>query len=241
MLEKTNCRPVFRIVTGRPVPPVTRLLANGSTGDLDGEPEVRKYNRFNPRHAAEEIRGVNLVSASCSHWKTLVEQNELSEFETYPVIKALASLTLGTAHIDVGRIAVAYETEGRAQGLSVKKYVKRQVAALIGSNAKPISEPRDVVLYGFGHIGRLMARLLVEKADGGDTLRLRAIVVRKTGAANDLIKRAALLRSQRSRQGAPAVTGQTYRQRNSGADAECVHGHPASDSGAAARHGRKTE
>ncbi len=123
-----------------------------------------------------------------------IEQNELSEFETYPVIKALAGLDLGTAHIDVGRIAVGYEKEGREQGLSVKKYVKQQVADLVGSNVKPIEDPRDVVLYGFGRIGRLMARLLVEKADGGDALRLRAIVVRKGKAANDLVKRASLLR-----------------------------------------------
>ena len=122
-----------------------------------------------------------------------VERNELSEKETYPVIKALASLDLGTAHIDVGRIAVGYEQEGKPAGLSVKKYVKQQVADLIGSNAKPIDKPRDVVLYGFGRIGRLMARLLVEKAEGGDTLRLRAVVVRKGKAANDLVKRATLL------------------------------------------------
>ena len=159
-------------------------------GKLSRENSVKTY-----------IYGKSLVNQSVldimqdHRYVRQVEQNELSEFETYPVIKALASLNLGTAHIDVGRIAVAYEAEGRAQGLSVKKYVKRQVAALIGSNAKPINEPRDVVLYGFGRIGRLMARLLVEKADGGDTLRLRAIVVRRTGAANDLIKRAALLRS----------------------------------------------
>jgi len=122
-----------------------------------------------------------------------VEENELSEKETYPVIKALASLDLGTAHIDVGRIAVGYEQEGKEAGLSVKKYVKQQVADLIGNADKPIAKPRDVVLYGFGRIGRLMARLLVEKADGGDTLRLRAVVVRKGKAPNDLEKRATLL------------------------------------------------
>jgi len=51
----------------------------------------------------------------------------------------------------------------------------------------------DVVLYGFGRIGRLLARILIEKTGGGDGLRLRAIVVRK-GADNDLVKRASLLR-----------------------------------------------
>lgn len=121
-----------------------------------------------------------------------VEGNELSEFETYPVIKALAKLNLGTAHIDAGRIAVGY-LESKTES-SIEDYVKEQVADLIDVDPKPIEKPRDVVLYGFGRIGRLMARLLVEKAGGGDTLRLRAIVVRPGGADNDLVKRASLLR-----------------------------------------------
>lgn len=121
-----------------------------------------------------------------------VEGNELSEFETHPVIQALAGLNLGTAHIDAGRIAVGY-LESKSE-LSIEDYVKEQVADLIDVDPKPIEKPRDVVLYGFGRIGRLMARLLVEKAGGGDTLRLRAIVVRPGGADNDLVKRASLLR-----------------------------------------------
>jgi glyceraldehyde 3-phosphate dehydrogenase len=157
-------------------------------GKLSRENSVKTY-----------IYGKSLVNQSVldimqdHRYVRLVEENELSEKETYPVIKALASLDLGTAHIDVGRIAVGYERDGRPAGLSVKKYVKQQVADLIGGSDKPIAKPRDVVLYGFGRIGRLMARLLVEKADGGDTLRLRAVVVRKGKAANDLEKRATLL------------------------------------------------
>jgi len=123
-----------------------------------------------------------------------IEDNELSEFETFPVIKALTELELGTAHIDAGRIAVSYEESAKAEGISLQDYVRGQVADLIGSHQKPIDRPRDVVLYGFGRIGRLMARLLIEKTGGGDTLRLRAIVVRKGGAPNDLVKRASLLR-----------------------------------------------
>jgi glyceraldehyde 3-phosphate dehydrogenase len=157
-------------------------------GKLSRENSVKTY-----------IYGKSLVNRSVLNimqdhrYVRQVEENELSEKETYPVIKALASLDLGTAHIDVGRIAVGYEKDGRAQGLSVKKYVKQQVADLIGTNTKPMDKPRDVVLYGFGRIGRLMARLLVEKADGGDALRLRAVVVRKGKAPNDLVKRASLL------------------------------------------------
>ncbi|MFT3931228.1 MAG: glyceraldehyde-3-phosphate dehydrogenase [Spongiibacteraceae bacterium] len=121
-----------------------------------------------------------------------VEQNELSEFETFPVIKALAALNLGTAHIDAGRIAVMYE-DVKAKGVTVDDFVKQQVADLIGVDAKPIEKPRDIVLFGFGRIGRLMARLLIEKMGGGDALRLRAIVVRKGKSDDDLMKRASLL------------------------------------------------
>lgn len=122
-----------------------------------------------------------------------IEQNELSEFETFPIIEALAKLDLGIAHIDAGRIAVMYEEGPKAQGVSVDDFVREQVADLI-ERPEPVKEPRDVVLYGFGRIGRLMARLLVEKAGGGENLRLRAIVVRQGGAKNDLVKRASLLR-----------------------------------------------
>ena len=38
--------------------------------------------------------------------------------------------------------------------------------------------PQDVVLYGFGRIGRLLARLLIEKAGSGNGLRLRAVELR---------------------------------------------------------------
>ncbi|ROS00302.1 glyceraldehyde 3-phosphate dehydrogenase [Sinobacterium caligoides] len=120
-----------------------------------------------------------------------VEENELSEFETYPVIEALSKLDLGTAHVDAGRIAVRYE-EIKGSGVSIDDYVKEQVADLIGESHDE-SDRRDVVLYGFGRIGRLMARLLVEKSGGGNALRLRAIVVRDGGAENDLAKRASLL------------------------------------------------
>jgi len=123
-----------------------------------------------------------------------VEGNELSEFETYPVFTYLAGLDLGPAHIDVGRLAVRYQEQGVAAGLSLEQFVQRELTGLVGSKVKPLDQPQDVVLYGFGRIGRLMARILIEKTDGGDCLRLRAIVVRKGKAPNDLVKRVSLLR-----------------------------------------------
>lgn len=123
-----------------------------------------------------------------------VEGNELSEFETFPIFSHLMNLDLGPAHIDVGRLAVHYQEKGVPAGQSLKEYVEQEMAGLIGSKRKPLEKPQDVVLYGFGRIGRLMARLLIEKTDGGDCLRLRAIVVRKGNAPDDLAKRVSLLR-----------------------------------------------
>ena len=123
-----------------------------------------------------------------------VEGNELSEFETFPVLNRLSQLDLGPAHIDVGRLAVQYYDRGAGAGLSIEEYVDQELKPLVDSKSKPLDKPQDVVLYGFGRIGRLMARILIDTTDGGDCLRLRAIVVRKGKAANDLQKRASLLR-----------------------------------------------
>ncbi len=121
-----------------------------------------------------------------------IEHNELSEFETYPMIQTLARMNLGPAHIDVGKLTVKYQNNGN--GGDIETFLQAMVGDDIGSTRKPLPAPQDVVLYGFGRIGRLVARLLVEKAGGGDLLRLRAIVVRKSRNSDDLEKRASLLR-----------------------------------------------
>jgi glyceraldehyde 3-phosphate dehydrogenase len=161
-------------------------------------PLIGKLYRTN--NVKTYIYGKNLVNLSvldimqAHRFVRQVEQNEMSEFETFPVIQALATLDLGTAHIDAGRIAVAYLETGKASGLSVEEFVRSQVGNLVGGSKEPSRPSRDVVLYGFGRIGRLMARLLIEKAGGGENLRLRAVVVRHGGAENDLVKRVSLLR-----------------------------------------------
>jgi glyceraldehyde 3-phosphate dehydrogenase len=123
-----------------------------------------------------------------------VEENELSEYETSPILNAVSALDLGPAHIDVGRLAVKYYDQGAGEGLSVEEYVDQELSDLIGATEERSHKPVDVVLYGFGRIGRLMARILIEKTDGGAGLRLRAVVTRKGKAPNDLVKRASLLR-----------------------------------------------
>ena len=122
-----------------------------------------------------------------------IAQNELSEFESFPILEAMAKLDLGPSHIDVGKLATKYMAESQDSDLSADDFVARECAEVIGRHVPPIPEPQDIVLYGFGRIGRLLARLLVEKTGSGLQLRLRAIVVRK-GSEDDIIKRASLLR-----------------------------------------------
>ena len=120
------------------------------------------------------------------------ENNELSEFETYQVIVALSELELGPAEIDIGIIAAAYLFDDK--DLSLEAFVNDAIADLIGKKGSILDQAQDVVLYGFGRIGRLLTRMLIEDSGGGDNLRLRAIVVRKA-VDGDIIKRANLMRT----------------------------------------------
>ncbi|MFD7133419.1 glyceraldehyde-3-phosphate dehydrogenase [Streptomyces sp. NPDC059894] len=119
---------------------------------------------------------------------------ELSVTETLPFLRALTTLDLGPSQIDIGMLAATHRADDR--GLSVEEFTAEAVAGATGAEKIDRREPRDVVLYGFGRIGRLVARLLIEKSGSGNGLRLRAIVVRGGGgrAGEDLVKRASLLR-----------------------------------------------
>jgi len=117
--------------------------------------------------------------------------SELSVRDTYPILKIMSEMDLGSASVDLGKMAVKFNTQ--ANGRSLEQFVRDELASVAGKSASNLHQGKDVVLYGFGRIGRLLARILVAKTGAGDGLRLRAIVVRK-GAENDLAKRASLLR-----------------------------------------------
>ena len=122
-----------------------------------------------------------------------VAQNELSEFESHPILAEMAKLDLGPSHIDVGKLATKFMEESESEGIDLAEFIRKECSEVVGVDALPLSEPQDVVLFGFGRIGRLLARLLIEKTGSGQQLRLRAIVVRK-GGHDDITKRASLLR-----------------------------------------------
>ena len=105
-------------------------------------PQVGKLSR--EKNIKCYIYGKSLVNRSVleimkdHRYVRQVEGNELSEFETAPVLQALSSLNLGSAHIDVGRMAVNYFDRGAGEGLSVEQYIEQEVADLVGSVAQPV-------------------------------------------------------------------------------------------------------
>src|SRR5690349_21837852 len=103
----------------------------------------------------------------------------------------MESLDLAPARIDLGRLTNKYLEE--KERLSPEDFLRRELAEIVGRPEPLLKQPQDIVLYGFGRIGRLIARLLIERTGNGNKMRLRAIVVRKS-KSNDLDKRAALLR-----------------------------------------------
>ncbi len=107
--------------------------------------------------------------------------------ETKRVLDALLTLDPGPASLDIARLLGDFDEHGAGQGLS--DYLRSVLQPMGRTDAAGT----DVVLYGFGRIGRLLARILIAHAGNGAGLHLRAIVVRR-GGDNDLVKRASLLR-----------------------------------------------
>ena len=120
-----------------------------------------------------------------------IDDVELPLEETLPLLQTLSTLRLGTASIDLARLAMAYRLDGAGRGL--EEFLRAELAEVVDCQDDDVTAGTDVVLYGFGRIGRLLARILIDHAGGGQGLRLRAIVVRR-GSDNDIVKRASLLR-----------------------------------------------
>ncbi len=114
----------------------------------------------------------------------------ISIFDSVEIARAILSLDLPPSKLDIGKLTYEFHLENNkynnAKGFVIDKL----------KNAKNTQDiqPKDVVLYGFGRIGRLLARELMSKMGKGNQLRLRAIVTRDKNDAVTLEKRASLLR-----------------------------------------------
>ncbi|WP_164204646.1 glyceraldehyde-3-phosphate dehydrogenase [[Micrococcus luteus] ATCC 49442] len=152
---------------------------------------------YRENNVVTSIHGRSLVNTSTMNilkahrFARRVSKEELLLEETAPLLNALAGLELGAAAIDIARLNQKFKEEGG--GATLEEFLRNELADVVGRRGADDRTSADVVLYGFGRIGRLLARLLIEKAGGGHGLRLRAIVVRR-GSDKDIVKRASLLR-----------------------------------------------
>lgn len=116
-----------------------------------------------------------------------IDDVELPLEESLAVVEAVAAIQPGPASLDLALLANGFRDSNDDD---LEQYLREALAPAL--DAQPAAG-RDVVLYGFGRIGRLLARIIIDHSGSGNGLNLRAIVVRK-GSENDLAKRANLLR-----------------------------------------------
>ncbi|MGJ8550667.1 glyceraldehyde-3-phosphate dehydrogenase [Winogradskyella wichelsiae] len=118
-------------------------------------------------------------------------QKPISIFDSVEIAQAISALSLPPAKLDIGKLTYEYHLEDQKYGNATAFVTSKLKDAKDNKGIKP----KDVVLYGFGRIGRLVARELMTRTGKGNQLRLRAIVTR--GAVNETVleKRASLLRN----------------------------------------------
>ena len=115
----------------------------------------------------------------------------ISVYDTNQIAEVLLKQDLPPAKLDIGKLTHEYDRDS---------FDEMQIHEFLNQHLKGIRkikefEPRDVVLYGFGRIGRLLARQLMSQTGKGSQLRLRAVVVRGKLDEKVLKKRADLLKS----------------------------------------------
>lgn len=110
---------------------------------------------------------------------------------TLALAKEMEKMDLAPSRIDLGRLGAEWLAE-KDNYSDLSSFLNDKLKDLIGQDKIDL-QPRDVVLYGFGRIGRIAARIMINDSGKGKQLRLRAIVTR-SNSDEDILKRASLLR-----------------------------------------------
>jgi glyceraldehyde 3-phosphate dehydrogenase len=118
-------------------------------------------------------------------------QKPISIFDSVEIAQAIQTLDLPPAKLDIGKLTYEYHVEEKKYSNALAFVADK----LKDANKEDAIKPKDVILYGFGRIGRLVARELMTRTGKGSQLRLRAIVTRGAIDQTVLEKRASLLRN----------------------------------------------
>ncbi len=150
---------------------------------------------YREQAVVSEVFGVSLVRKSPTIILRIHETasrkagQTITVGDTHALLQVMSGMELGRARIDLGKLVLRFRASGASD---LARWAREQLAAVSRAEAPLPERPRDVVLYGFGRIGRLVARILIGKTGGGDKYRLRAIVLRP-GSETQLERRASLL------------------------------------------------
>lgn len=118
-------------------------------------------------------------------------QKPISIFDSVEIAQAIKTLDVPAAKLDIGKLTYEFHLEEKKYSNAMSFVAEK----LKDAKEKEEVTPKDVVLYGFGRIGRLLARELMTRTGKGSQLRLRAIVTRGKLDQTVLEKRASLLRN----------------------------------------------
>ena len=123
---------------------------------------------------------------------TVMASEPITIQDTLSIAKSISNSSITNATIDIGKLSLEWKREAGVF-LERKNFINSKLIDFKNSNDKN-PQPRDVILYGFGRIGRLTARELITQEGRGNQLRLRAIVIRGELNSVNLEKRASNLR-----------------------------------------------
>ena len=118
-------------------------------------------------------------------------QKPISIFDSVEILRAINDLELPPSKLDIGKLTYEYHSDNGQDVDDIRTFVTGKL-----KNANDTEDicPKDVVLYGFGRIGRLLARELMAKTGKGNQLRLRAVVTKDKLDKEILEKKAGLMR-----------------------------------------------
>ena len=122
------------------------------------------------------------------------DMNELSELETFPILQYISGLDLADCEIDIGELAVRcpFFLTLKEDSSGLPDFINKELKSVINKDSNRPESPKDIVLYGFGRIGRLVTRMMIQNTGPGNYYKLKAVVIRKA-SDDDIYKRASLL------------------------------------------------
>jgi len=134
-------------------------------------------------------RSASVVLYKHSYAETVIGE-KLEVRNSLDIAREIDKLDLFQSRIDIGTLNFEW-TKEKDNYKDVEDFVRDKLKDGIGKKP-PFSKARDIVLFGFGRIGRLLLRELIIQGNGTQ-LRVRAVVTRRN-TPEDISKRASLIR-----------------------------------------------